>query len=83
MPRLLNWENLSPLLSGGQSITAFSLLTSIFLPENSLDKQFGSASQWHIVPAAWLGCFGQSVPADFRQVIAFDLSSFSVRFSLA
>ncbi len=36
------------------------LLTSIFPTENSLDKQFGSASLWHIVPAAWLGYFGRA-----------------------
>lgn len=61
MPRPLNWQNLSPLLNKGQNIPAFLPLTSIFLTENSLEEQFGSASLWHIVPAARLGYFGRAL----------------------
>lgn len=44
MPRPFNWDDLAPSLTRGQNIPAFLPLTSIFHTENSLDKQFGSAS---------------------------------------
>lgn len=87
-PRPLNWQSNGSLLNRGQKITAFLHLTSIFLTENSLDKQFGSASLWHIMPTAWLGHFGRAhklISEELelehircRNITAIDFFSFSI-----